>query len=56
MTSDKRKLFTVITNHELEHKESYHTNPIDNPLREKLMKFTNNEAGRKFEVQDLLKW
>ena len=27
-----------------------------NPLKEKLMKFTNNEAGKKFGVEDLLKW
>ena len=57
MTTEQRKRFTVITNQELEHKEkeklrSYQTNP----LQEKLMKFVNNEAGKKFSVDDLLKW
>ena len=57
MTTEQRKRFTVITNQELKHKEkeklrSYQTNP----LQEKLMKFVNNEAGKKFSVDDLLKW
>ena len=57
MTTEQRKRFTVITNQELVHKEkeknvSYQTNP----LREKFMKFVNNEAGKKFSVDDLLKW
>ncbi len=62
MTSDQRKRFTVITNHELEHKEKEyheaekHRSYQTNPLREKLMKFVNNEAGKKFGVDDLLKW
>ena len=57
MTTEQRKRFTVITNHEFEHEEkvkykSYQTNP----LQEKLMKFVNNEGGKKFSVDDLLKW
>ncbi len=61
MTTEQRKRFTVITNHELEHKEKeksrlYQTNPLKDPIKEKLMKFVNNEAGKKFSVEDLLKW
>jgi len=59
MTSEDRKRFTVISNKDLEDKtefkgkyRSYQTNP----LKEKLMKFTNNEAGPKFSIEDLLKW
>ncbi len=57
MTTEQRKRFTVITNHELEHKEEEkHRSYQTNPLREKFMKFVNNEAGKKFSVDDLLKW
>ncbi len=59
MTLNEKKRFTVITNDNFEKEsgfkeehKSYHTNP----LKEKLMKFTNNEAGRKFNVDDLLRW
>lgn len=58
MTSEQRKRFTVITNNEYgkktefrDKRNSYQTNP----LTEKLMKFTNNEAGPKFSIQDLLR-
>ena len=58
MTSEQRKRFTVITNNEYgketefrDKQNSYQTNP----LTEKLMKFTNNEAGPKFRIQDLLR-
>ncbi len=57
MTLEQRKRFTVITNYELEHKEEEkHRSYQTNPLKEKLMKFVNNEAGKKFSVEDLLKW
>ena len=57
MTTEQRKRFTVITNHELEYKEEEkHRSYQTNPLREKFMKFVNNEAGKKFSVDDLLKW
>lgn len=55
MTTEQQKRFTVISNPNMEqenkHTKSYHTNP----LTEKLMKFTNNEGGRKFGIQDLLR-
>ena len=60
MTSAKRERFTVITNENYETKEPekkrYSYNYQTDPLREKFMKFVNNEAGRKFSVEDLLKW
>jgi len=60
MATDARQKFTVITNHELEEKDkkrTYQSNPIsDNPLREKFMKYVNNEAGKRFTVEDLLNW
>lgn len=57
MTLDEKRRFTVITNNsviseESEHKKIYQTNP----LREQFMKFVNEEAGRKFSVEDLLRW
>ena len=65
MTGEKRR-FTVISNKELEEKRlerekdkytkartaSYQTNP----LKEQFMRFTNEEAGKRFTVEDLLKW
>ncbi len=57
MSSSEKRRFTVITNHELEHKdEEKHWSYQTNPMRLKFMKFVNNEAGRKFSVEDLLKW
>ena len=57
MTLDEKRRFTVITNNsviseESEHKKIYQTNP----LKEQFMKFVNEEAGRKFSVEDLLRW
>lgn len=64
MTQEKRK-FTVISNETLLEQEQrekdyykkertkfYQTNP----LKEQFMRFTNEEAGRRFSVEDLLKW
>ncbi len=64
MTEEKRR-FTVISNDSLQEEQnkehdyykkertrSYQTNP----LREQFMRFTNEEAGRRFTVEDLLKW
>ncbi len=57
MTSETKKRFTVITNHELEYREQYkHKNYQTNPLQEQFMRFVNNESGRRFSVEDLLKW
>lgn len=47
---------------EQEHKKrerEYHTNPLKwqgQSLREDFMRFTNNEGGARFTVEDLLKW
>ena len=59
MTSNERKRFTVITNENFENSTEFrekHKSYQTNPLTEKLMKFTNNEGGRKFSIEDLLKW
>lgn len=59
MTVENKKRFTVISNTELENEadsRERHRAYQTNPLKEKLMKFTNNEAGKKFGVEDLLKW
>lgn len=59
MTPEERKRFTVITNENYEDDigvKEKHKSYQTNPLTEKLMKFTNNEAGRKFSIEDLLKW
>ena len=57
MTTEQRKRFTVISNNEVNnnHQERHRTYQT-NPLKEKLMKFTNEEAGKKFGIEDLLKW
>ena len=70
MTDEKRR-FTVISNIETEEERerreklkkqedryrkargaTYQTNP----LREQFMRFTNEEAGKRFTIEDLLKW
>ena len=58
MATDEKKRFTVITNHELEHheKHKYKSDYQTDPMREKFMKFVNNEGGRRFSVEDLLNW
>ena len=69
MAEEKRR-FTVITNTELEqereererekHKNKYEKarqmSYQTNPLKEQFMRFTNEEAGKRFSVEDLLKW
>jgi hypothetical protein len=67
MTEAKRR-FTVISNDELiedndkqERKKElgYHSNPMkwqSESLREDFMRFTNQETGPRFTVEDLLKW
>ena len=65
--SEKRQKFSVIINEKLERdaeargigSPTYQTNPLSaeaNPLKEKLMRHVNEEGGRKFTVEDLLKW
>ena len=59
ITQNERKRFTVITNENFENETGFkekHKSYQTNPLTEKLMKFTNSEGGRKFSVEDLLKW
>ena len=59
MVKDNRKRFTVITNENFENEVGFkekHKSDQTNPLKEKLMKFVNEEAGHKFGVEDLLKW
>lgn len=62
MTEEKRR-FTVIKNENLEkerEKDFYKRERTrlyqTNPLKEQFMRFTNEEAGRRFSVEDLLKW
>lgn len=64
MTDEKRK-FTVISNERTiednfrkERVRSYQTNPLKlqgQSLREQFARFTNEEAGRRFTVEDLLR-
>ena len=56
MTIEQRKKFTVISNNEVNNNQERHLTYQTNPLKEKLMKFTNEEAGKKFGIEDLLKW
>ena len=55
MTTEQRKRFTVISNNEVNNNQERHRTYQTNPLKEKLMKFTNEEAGKKFGIEDLLK-
>ena len=64
--AERERRFTVISNDNLEKERekeldyykkervrAYQTNP----LREKLVKFTNEQQkGRRFSIEDLLKW
>ena len=64
--SENRRKFSVIINEKMEQdsykkntSNQYQTNPmaaVTNPLREKLVRHVNEEGGRKFTVEDLLKW
>ena len=66
MTENEKRRFTVISNentmddyYRKERVRSYQTNPLNvqgQSLREQFMRFTNEEAGRRFTVEDLLKW
>ena len=57
MTTEQKKRFTVISNNDFNNSEKErHRTYQTNPLKEKLMKFTNEEAGKKFGIEDLLKW
>ena len=63
MTSEAKKRFTVITNENYIEEKSNETHGIKrtyqyqtNPLREQFMRFTNEEGGKKFTVEDLLRW
>ena len=53
MTDEQRKRFEVISNPNKEKKKEYTKSYQTDPLREKLVKFTEKE---KFTVADLLKW
>lgn len=61
MTTEKRPQFTVIENKELvnnispKENSSYHTNPMENPMYEKLMKFRELQQRKRFTVEDLLR-
>jgi hypothetical protein len=64
MTEQKRR-FTVISNEELEknnkiEEDNYKKERMrgyqTNPLKERFLRFANEEVGRKFSVDDLLKW
>ena len=63
--TDEKKRFAVISNPNMEEERlrkedkynkarlrSYQTNP----LREQFVRFANEDAGRKFSIEDLLKW
>lgn len=57
--TDQKSKFTVISNPNRETHDSSVTNPIPkaiNPYQEKFLRFVNQEGGRKFTVEDLLKW
>lgn len=70
MASDNKQRFSVIVNNSEKTKQEEErkrekdkrvTSPIDSfrtdpLLREKLMRYTNNEGGRRFTVEDWLKW
>ena len=60
-TSNEKTRFKVITNDELIFKDkdnpkTYQTNPIEDDLQEKFMKFVNRHSNNRFSVEDLLKW
>ena len=49
MTTEQKKRFTVISNNDFNHSEKERLRTYQtNPLKEKLMKFTNEEAGLDF--------
>ena len=57
MTTEQKKRFTVISNNDFNHSEKErHRTYQTNPLKEKLIKFANEDDGKKFSVEDLLKW
>lgn len=60
-TSNEKSRFRVITNDELIFKDkdkpkTYQTNPIEDDLQMKFMKFVNRHSNNRFSVEDLLKW
>lgn len=58
MTTENKSKFTVIdgTRENITERHREVSGYQTNPLREKLIRFVNNEAGPKFSVDDLLKW
>lgn len=56
MATEQRKRFTVISNNEVNNNQERHRAYQTNPLQEKFLKFANEEAGKKFGIEDLLKW
>ena len=64
--TDAKHRFAVITNdklinedkHERKKELSYHSNPMkweSDSLKEDLMRFNNDEAGKRFSIEDLFK-
>ena len=57
--SEAKKHFRVIVNEKMEHNEYMgisHNSYQTDPLREKLVRFRNEEGGKRFTVEDLLRW
>jgi len=59
MATLARERFTVILNEKFEQEEANNKRSAyyqTNPLKEDFMRFVNQEGGRKFTVEDWLKW
>ncbi len=59
MTQENKMRFKVITNDDFKKKDesnAYHSNPIEDDLQEKFMKFVHRNSYKRFSVEDLLKW
>ena len=57
--AEARKRFSVIINEKMEldeYKRISNTCYQTDPLREQLVRFRNDEGGRRFTVEDLLRW
>ena len=65
MTENEKRRFTVISNEKeaednfrKERIRTYQTNPLNiqgQSLKEQFLRFNNNEGGRRFTVEDLLR-
>ncbi len=59
ISNEKLEVDNDIKEHKREKEREFHTNPLKwqgQSLREDFMRFTNNEGGSRFTVEDLLKW